>query len=863
MSIAQTSGSGGCFGSKRDSFKLLAASSSSKDQLHTLVEEEEEEEEGEEEEKATLVGHVGPPDAIYGGASEEQDTSAVLDVIIKANVSRPTRPRPVALNLRPLSLTPENLSSFQGLPTPTITPQPFHASRRLLTISASGREAQNGSTSTPSRRLQPSPQHGGNEEHIPMGSEDLRPRRRSSITYKPSLHGAATGYANLPTPEMTPTFQARLCSTTEPVHSNKSDELFPGGSENCPLSVTEQHFLLKSHGALLVRITDLERALTDRQRVSSDYASPDIRESGHTSTLSEISDTSSEPSDEMLRLIADLKAERDELKRDVDGWRNRVGDMEKQMALVTNRLESERRDAWVARSQAGILEAEKECLGKKLEEVERIVEELNIQNLALTTAQEKTMRENQDMKVKTQELEEQIKIARRELQNARDSATHIVRPPSSRPKSSYGRNTTFASIDSLESSATEVETESADDCEARFNFMLKVVQEEEESVGTDSEEDSGLVGYEDEEDSDASFRSSSSFDSVDDPVKSSVQPTTPSTPKSSIVVVSPLLPSSTQHSIHQSSGSWSKSWTFPRADKLPTVPRYNKKNSIDHFFGCIDDGSSSESGSVPCSPSQYSYEKRKSLFMNGLKEAGEDDSPFFLPQGISFAAEDQSLGVVLEEGEEKETTEDESDEDMFGEMGGITITLSPPEPEDDKPVIDPPQLVISRPIERPPQLPMLNFDDDDDAGFSFGRVLENSRSIKTENEAKMPSSEVASVGSLSTITQSPSLPSRSRLISPSAIPRLSITKSVPLVRTIDVSIMPPSRSDNISPSLIPQAVFSPSPIRIAPVSDHSKLTETSTFSSQPQKRPRDGNALQSGGSSNGSNPTSHTVVCTC
>jgi len=709
-----------------------------------------------------------------------------------------------------------------------------------------------------------------------LAHEDLRPRRRSSITYKPSPHGVATGYADLPTPEMTPTFKARLCSTAEPVHNSKSDEFFPGGSENRPLSVSEQHFLVKSHDALLVRITDLERALTDRQRVSFGYARLDIRESGHTSTPSETNDISSEPSDEMLRLIADLKAERDELKRDVDGWRNRVGDMEKQMTMLTNRLESERRDAWLARSQAGILEAEKECLEKKLEEVERIVKELSMQNLALTTAREQTMRENQDMKVKTQELEEQIEIARRELQNARDlrtlqddecSATPIVRPSSSRPKSSYGRNTTFASIDSLESSATEVEIESADDCEARFNFMLKVVQEEEESVEPDSEEDSGLVGYEDEEDSDASFRSSSSFDSMDDPDQSSVQPTTPSTPKSSIVAVSPLLPSSTQHPIHQSSGSWSKSWTFPRADKLPTVPRYNKKNSIDYFFGCVDDGSSSESGSAPCSPSQYSYEKRRSLFMNGLKEAGEDDSPFFLPQGISFAAEDQSLGVVPEEREEKEneeTTEDiEFDEDMFGEMGGITITLSPPEPEDDKPVIDPPQLVISHPIERPPQLPMLDFDNDDDTGFSFGRVLEDSRSIKKVNGAKMPSPEVASVGSLSTVTQSPSSPSHTRLISPSAIPRSSIIKSTPLARTFDVSIMPPSRSDNISHSLIPQAVFSPFPIRNAPVSGHSKLTETSTFSSQPQKRPRDGSVLQSRGSSNGSNPTSPIVVCTC
>lgn len=853
MSIAQISvpsGSGGpsSFGSKRDSFKLLAASSSSKDQLHTLVEEEEEEE---EEEKATLVGHghkdVGPSDTIYGGAFEEQDTNVISEVIIKANVSRPTRPRPVALNLRPLSLTPENLSSFQGLPTPTITPQPLNASRRLSTISASGGETPNRSTSTP--------------------TPASRPCRRSSITYKPSPHGFATGYADLPTPEMTPTFEARLCSTTEPVHSSRSDDFFPGGSENRPLSVSEQHFLVKSHDALLVRITDLERALTDRQRVSFGYARSNIRESGHASALSEISDTSSEPSDEMLMLIADLKAERDELKRDVDGWRSRVSDMEKQMTMLTNRLESERRDAWLARSQAGILEVEKECLKKKLEEVERTVEELNMQNLALTTAREETMRENQDMKVKIQELEEQIKIARRELQNARDSKTlqAIVRPSSSRPKSSYGRKINFTSIDSLESSATEVEIESADDCEARFNFMLKVVQEEEELVQPDSEEDGGLVGYEDEEDSDASFRSSSSFDSVDDPVQSSVQPTTPSTPKPSIVTVSPLLPSSTQHPIHQPSGSWSKSWTFPRADKLPIVPRYNKKNSIDHFFGCVDDGSSSESGSAPCSPSQYSYEKRKSLFMNGLKEAGEDDSPFFLPKGISFSAGDQSLGIVFEEGEEnenEETTKDiESDEDMFGEMGGITITLSPPEPEDDEPIIDPLQVMNSHSVERPPQLPMLKFDDDDGTGFSFGRVLEDSHSIiKKENEGKMPSSEVASVGSLSGVTQSPSLPSRARLISSSAIPRL---KSAPFARTTDVSIMPPSRSDSIIPSLIPQAVFSPSPIRIAPVSGYSKLTEISTFSSQPQKRSSDGNVFQKGRSSNGSSPSSHTLLCTC
>jgi len=899
LSIAQASiplGSGGSpgsslvsmLGNKRDSFKLLAASSSSKDQLHTLVEEEEE-----EEEEVTLVGHghenVVPSVAICEGASEEQDTNAVSEVVIEANVSRsiPIRPRPVALNLRPLSLTPENLSSFQGLPTPTITPQPFHPLRRLSLSSASGEEVPSSSASMPtpaSRRLQLTLQLGGNQERA---SEDLYPRRRSSITYKPSSHGVATNYADLPTPEMTPTFRDRLCPNTEPVYGSKSDEKFPGGSENRPLSASEQHFLVKSHNALLLRITDLEQALTNQQRVSFGYTRSDIRQSRPTSILSEISDISSEPSDEMLKLIAELKAERDELKRDVDGWRNRVGDMEKQMTMLAKRLENERRDAWFARSQGGILEVEKRTLEKKLEEMEKAVGELNARNLALTTAREASARENQDIKLKMQELEEQIKIARLELQSERDlrtlqdnecSATPIVPPLSSRPKSSYGRNTTFASIDSLESSATEVEI-SADDCEARFSFMLKVVQEQEESVEFEngSEDGSGLVGYEDEEDSDASFRSSSSFGSVDDPIENSVQPATPSTPKSHIVSFSPLSSSSTHHPIHHSSESWSKSWAFPRATNLSTLPKYNKKDSIDHFFGCVDDGSSSEGDSASCSPSQYSFEKRKSLFMNALKEAGEDNSPFFLPQGVGFTAEDKNLGVMFEEKEEKEneeTAEDvESDEDMFGEMGGITITLSPPEPEDGEPVIDLPQLMISRPIEKPPQLPMLNFDDDDDTGFSFGRALEDSHSNKKgeeEDEANMPSAGVASVASPSTVTQSPPLPiSRTRSILPSAIPRLSAMKSAPFTKTmpIDVDVMPPSRRDNITPSLIPQAVSSPSPIRIAPVSGHNKLTGTSTSISQPQKKPLmnavDGNVFQSGTNPNGSNHTFQTVICTC
>jgi hypothetical protein len=71
-----------------------------------------------------------------------------------------------------------------------------------------------------------------------------------------------------------------------------------------------------------------------------------------------------EPSDEMLCLIADLKAERDELKRDMDGWRTRVADLESQIAIFAKRVENERREAWVARCRVGV---EKATLSKKIE----------------------------------------------------------------------------------------------------------------------------------------------------------------------------------------------------------------------------------------------------------------------------------------------------------------------------------------------------------------------------------------------------------------------------------------------------------------------------------------------------------------
>ncbi|KAF8076023.1 hypothetical protein FPV67DRAFT_1664336 [Lyophyllum atratum] len=106
------------------------------------------------------------------------------------------------------------------------------------------------------------------------------------------------------------------------------EDSFPNNpTQSRPLSVSEQHFLFKSHNALLARITDLERALTVRRMssggLSANGSSRPVSIASDFSYSSEYG--SGEPSDEMLRLVADLKAERDDLKRDVDGWRTRVG----------------------------------------------------------------------------------------------------------------------------------------------------------------------------------------------------------------------------------------------------------------------------------------------------------------------------------------------------------------------------------------------------------------------------------------------------------------------------------------------------------------------------------------------------------
>jgi hypothetical protein len=572
----------------------------------------------------------------------------------------------------------------------------------------------------------------------------------------------------------------------------------------------------------------------------------------------------SELSDEMLRLVADLKAERDELKRDVDGWRTRVGDMQKQLGIFTKRVETERRDAWVARSMVGLLEVEKSTLEKKLESVEKMMADMEDEKKALVEM-------NEEAQMKLRAFEKELVRVKRELEEEKKARQEAVAPvfetdilatptPGTfqsrlRPLNLALKNGLgFISPDS-EGSTTDVDS-SFEESTNGFSFGA-VTNESEELL---SDEENGLAGYEDDEDEDLSFRSSSSFDSEDDlprsvahlgmDVSSSVASSSGSGSGTPTVVsrsASPALGVSSRPT-HISRASISKTWTFPLGVQASTV-KPNSDTEVDRFFGCFD-GNDAESsgGSTPGSPSSYSYEKHKGLFASGFKYGAEDDEngPFFLPDGVGVEVDEESKGLdaVVEEEEDEEDTQTQVDEDenMFGEVGGITITFTPPEADDESFDIQ----CSSSPVKK--FVEAFNFLDDEDEGededvpFNFGRPI-------VPQHTDIPKVIVSAPSPSGLITPPSTLPRPP----PPSIPRITIVKSsteittstpprstplaTPSTYALDAFVTPPTKRGGIMPSFIPQAVSSPSPIRPASVAGRTKPTSSTTFIRQPQRKP--------------------------
>ncbi|KAJ7063563.1 hypothetical protein C8F01DRAFT_1133511 [Mycena amicta] len=758
----------GTFTAKRDSFKP-----SSKDCLHTLVEEEEEEEDS------------GRPRA------PPTPTTPTTSVFMRNITARPRPP-----HLRPLSLTPDSLPT-QNLPTPS---SPKRSSLKVLALAPDATIP----SSAPIRprpvlnlKLSPDAPSPSSAESEEIAARP-KPLRKSSISYKISSNAAG-----LPTPETTPTCSERrfssyshasISSTGSTSSSNRlDDDLISAGSR--PLSASEQHFLFKSHNALLARITDLERALSFR---NSNVRERGSRPSSFASALSVASRSSSpereEPIDEMVSLVADLKAERDELKRDVDGWRTRVADLEKQLTVFTNRVEVERREAWVARTQVGLLEVERTGLAKR-------VGELQSENDRLLQGEE-------DLRQYIAQLLEEKETLAIELRDAKNNAYREADPlgtprafdgpvVSMRPVAlSMKRGLGFTSLDS-ESSATDVEDGSLQSL--NVGFKLHAVEEE-------VCEDNGLAGYEDEDDNDVLLSPSSSFGSVEDfyPSRTSGDMPTDTTPQPTAAAPS-----------HVNRLSISK-WTFP---KSITSTVEASEPEVDRFFGCLDDLDDPPSPDCP-NYSDYDEEKSKGLFAKGFS-FGDAKSCFVLPASVLASAETSFILDSVEEEEGDETEAETVVED--GEVNnGIKITFTPPMEDTSSQS----SLLGSSPSPRSTSASTVaSFEDQEEADeefpkpvFSFGRARETPLTPPSRHES--PSSIPRPI---SRTPSSPTSPPPLRSVSP-----------------LNSFVTPPTKRGGALPSFIPQP-SSPSRnnTQISPpsFSTNASTKPSTTFIRQPPRQP--------------------------
>jgi hypothetical protein len=670
--------------------------SSIKDQLHTLVEEEEEEEEEPQ----------GP-----SSPSASLDTSPAIPT--SPTPSR-ARHRPAGLSLRPLSLSPEKLLSTTNgeLPTPAPTPNPSKPSGlKSLTLTAS---PPNLISSPPSdgvlssapalhRRCVVAPPiitssaslfRRRSTDNVSSGSSDPfeAPRRRSSISYKSSFHG-------LPTPELTPTTEHRTSIGSD------SDYSRPSSVSN------EQHFLYQSQATLIARISELERALAFRT-----HSCP------VSLAASDICLLNPAPTDEMLSLIADLKAERDELKRDVDGWRTRVADLQKQIGGLTHRVDAERQEAWLARERAGLLEMEKRTAIRDSEESTAAVSGLKAE-LATIEAELQAMLDDAARNKEAALELECVKVEFAEERRRRVELEKMLEELSINASTPVVPARRVMSIDSM-SSATDVESLDGHMLAGR---ELKAVQEVDEDEEPYSDQENHLIGYEDEEEGDESFISydGSSFSSLEDILRSTAHliPSGVSSPSRT--------PSPASNPTHARHYSLSREWSFPLKGVPHSVSPQHVPEEIDRFFGCLED--LGDSPPTPAAAPETTNPFSRSFF-SAIEDDGNGLPPFVLPADVgtevdSPPTEDSllyvgpGLDVVLEEEEPEEVMDVGAEDDFIGEEdeGGIRFTFKIPpgfsSPESSE---TPSTTPVLTPVGQKPVLfHELAIENDDDTPFPF------------------------------------------------------------------------------------------------------------------------------------------------
>jgi len=721
---------------KRDSFgKLLLTSSNSlKDQLHTLLEEEEEEEEEEQEsivrdrqeqgdqqdpEKEALttvtkeMNETEPQeDTIHVSSFHEDDDN---DESLQRFRSPPPmlplfsnpapRPRPVNLILRPLSLTPDSLPlsrAVEALPTPSLTPSPRHIGLRTLTLAPSPSLSP---SPTPSTDLPRRQTFSASPSYQPFNSDQLRRQSMdnyanssqliSSISYKRTESpDQQLSTSQLPTPGATPT------STIPPLHVALPSLPDPSSSAPAslpdldrPLSPTEQAFLFRSHTSLLCRISELESAIalsgTRNKRSRSPSSERRYFDIAHerlgsiassTSGMSEsLESTGSQASDEMLQLVSDLKAERDELMHDADNWRTRVADYERQIAMLNRRVEAERKESWVIRERLGVAEVEKNRVREDLErekvECRRSEKERNLLRDTVEEEREKRFEAERELAEVQNRLE--ILYARAErAEFALQSATVVTSKMVSMPLPVRRYN----SLDSqMSSSSTDVEeyvplgmrsrklnsVDEEDEDEVNYRDLPRDISDAGSKDGKDMDDDDEvdeLAHYEDDDgldldDDDVVFgddHTSSSFGSIPRTNMHLLRLEVDSTP-----APASLVPASSAQPTHARTGSIERGWTFTQAQSV--TPVVKEPSTVDRFFECLDALDENDDDKVL--PGDGVYDSRQSWSGAMAMQDDEEDSllPFLLPAGAGpvgwkdvIAARLEVVAEEEEEGEEEE-----------------------------------------------------------------------------------------------------------------------------------------------------------------------------------------------------------------
>lgn len=834
---------------KRDSFgKHLASSASAKELLHTLVEEDEEEEDREDEHDYSVVASS----PIEMSPAE----STVRAVVVTASTpTPPSRPRPASLNLRPLSLNKENIIGLGSLPTPS-TPTP-RGGLRSLTLASSpspsfstNQNMNNTFTSTdmknnrrqslilssPTPAIAPAIAPPTRRPSLNLDLEDSlgspasvsscdSVKRRASISYRCSTD-VAYGQFALPTPELTPTAER---------HRSPSPANLASTAER-PLSETEQHFLYQAHATFVQRISDLERALAvSRSRpvsCASDASSVSLAPS---------SMQPEEPSDEMLQLIADLKAERDELIKDIEGWRVRVSDLDKQVGILARRIELERREAWVARERSGLLEIEKRGLEKAFQTKSvEVREALDYCKVARAECDEvkqecEKLREELQRKQEIDDDRERLKYALAEERKKRGELEATVLSAKSMPAivaddpPAYSRGKRIPGFLSIDSEATDVESIE------EFQISLKSVEEEHEFS---DEEMNVLTGYENEEDGDVTFQSHQgssvgSFEEVSSPI--ALRTGVPTAPP--MFTVDTIPTRAVEATGHARRGSLVEAWTF--ATGALVSPR---EAEVDKFFGCLEDVDDSDSLEDAARVDIHG-DNGRSLFSQSLLEDDDDDyPPFLLPKHIGFEIPEERLALepVLEEDEDEELDADDDtlEDDFVGEVveGGIVFKFTPPDDSD-----------LSSEVQTPSpssikQNPCIfgAFEEDEDEGivpFKFPQMT--APSTPPSKPPVVDQSTVAQVDDNSAAVHTPIRQSIST--TPSSIPRsvslrtYTPTKYKPERCVItrnspSAFVTPPTKRGGTIPTFIPQ----PRARDVMPVTPPSAKSVAPTFVRQPQ-----------------------------